>query len=126
MTIDTSVPADAWEAEGWQPYEPEAFRLYVRDVTGEPTQGGECPSRSASGRPTTILPPSARRCGSSATARAAASSRAKLAAAWLADLNAANQETVWTTDGDDRFSVRARPLLPDEETGLPAAELVSG
>ncbi len=33
LTIDTSVPADQWEAEGWQPYEPEALRLFVRDVT---------------------------------------------------------------------------------------------
>ena len=43
MTIDTSVPGDAWEAEGWQPYTPTAFRLYVRDVTGEPIEGGELP-----------------------------------------------------------------------------------
>ena len=43
LTIDTSVPSDAWEAEGWQPYTPTAFRLYVRDVTGEPIEGGELP-----------------------------------------------------------------------------------
>ena len=36
LTIDTSVPADQWEADGWQPYEPEALRLYVRDASGDP------------------------------------------------------------------------------------------
>ncbi len=45
MTLDSWLPADAWEAEGWQPYEPEAFRLYVRDVSGEPVEGGDLPEQ---------------------------------------------------------------------------------
>ena len=45
LTLDTWLPADAWEAEGWQPYEPEAIRLYVRDVTGEPVEGGDLPEQ---------------------------------------------------------------------------------
>ena len=79
MTLDTWLPADAWEAEGWQPYQPEAFRLYVRDVTGQPVEGGDLPSRCASGRPTTIRPRSAPRRRSSATGRAAGLSTASSA-----------------------------------------------
>ncbi|MCA1571820.1 MAG: hypothetical protein LC798_16205, partial [Chloroflexi bacterium] len=45
MTLESWLPADAWQAEGWQPYQPEAFRLYVRDATGEPVEGGDLPEQ---------------------------------------------------------------------------------
>ena len=47
------------------------------------------------------------------------------AATWFEDLSAANQNTLWTSDGDNRFTVASRPLLPGEETACPQ-ELVSG
>ena len=41
------------------------------------------------------------------------------AATWLAELEAARQNTLWTDDGERRFSVQARPLLPGEEALCP-------
>jgi hypothetical protein len=41
------------------------------------------------------------------------------AATWLAELEAANQNTQWTDDGDRRFTVLARPLLPGEAAACP-------
>jgi hypothetical protein len=120
MTIDTWLPADAWEAEGWQPYEPEAFRLYVHDVTGQPTDGGDLPEQVREW-PTDDDPADfgeveeffgdGTRCGVV---------EGELGATWLTELNAANQMTLWTTDGDDRFRVTARPVLPHEDPACPA------
>ncbi len=42
-----------------------------------------------------------------------------LAATWLAEMHAANQMTLWTDDGQRRFMVRARPLLPGEAATCP-------
>jgi hypothetical protein len=119
MTIDSWLPAEAWEAEGWQPYEPEAFRLYVRDVTGEPVEGSDLPEQ-VRGWPTDDDPKAfgeveeffgdGTRCGVV---------DGELGALWLAELNAANQITLWTTDGDDRFRVTARPVLPHEDPACP-------
>ena len=120
MTLDTWLPADAWEAEGWQPYEAEAFRLYVRDVTGEPVEGGDLPEQVREW-PTDDDPAAFGAGGGrhSATARAAASSDGELGAIWLEELAAANQMTLWTDDGDRRFSVMARPVLPHEDPACP-------
>jgi hypothetical protein len=125
MTIDTSVPADSWEAEGWQPYTPSGFRLYVRDVTGEPVEGGELPGMVRQW-PTDDDPAAfgdevpqfsdGTRCGVV---------EGDAGAAWFAELSASNQQTIWTSGGDDRFTVLARPLFP----GDPATcdqEIVSG
>ena len=119
MTIDTSVPDGSWEAEGWQPYEPTGFRLYVRDVTGEPVEGGDLPDQvrewptdddpSAFGEELAFFGDGTR-CGVV---------EGDAAAAWLAELGAANQQTLWTTDGETRFSVLARPLMPGEEPSCP-------
>ena len=117
MTIDTSVSADAWEAEGWQPYEPEAFRLYVRDVTGEPTQG-DVPEQVREW-PTDEDPAGFGGDAGIGDGTTCGVVEGEAGQAWLADLNAANQVTVWTSDGDDRWSVRARPLLPHEEATCP-------
>ncbi len=125
MTIETSVPGDAWEAEGWRPYIPTAFRLYVRDVTGEPIEGGELPGVvrewPTDDDPATFgeeLPVfgDGTRCGVV---------EGEDAAAWFTELSASTQQTIWTSDGDDRFTVLPRPLLPGEETTCPE-EIASG
>ncbi len=41
------------------------------------------------------------------------------AAAWLEDLATATEISQWTTDGDDRYTVIVRPLLPHEEVACP-------
>jgi hypothetical protein len=125
LTIDTSIPSDAWEADGWQPYTPTAFRLYVRDVSGEPIEGGELPGMVRDW-PTDDDPAvfgeelpvfgDGTRCGVV---------EGDAAAVWLADLSAANQNTLWTSDGDNRFTVLPRPLFPHEEPTCPQ-EIVSG
>jgi hypothetical protein len=125
ITIETSVPADTWEAEGWQPYAPTAFRLYVREVTGEPIEGGELPGMvrewPTDDDPATFgeeLPVfgDGTRCGVV---------EGEAAATWLAELDAANQQTIWTSDGENRFSVLPRPLFPGEEPTCPE-EIISG
>ena len=119
MTLDSWLPADAWEAEGWQPYEPEAFRLYVRDVTGQPIEGGDLPEQVREW-PTDDDPAAfgaeevffgdGTRCGVV---------DGELGATWLAELSAANQMTLWTDDGERRFGVMARPVLPFEDPACP-------
>jgi hypothetical protein len=120
QTIDTSVPADQWEAEGWQLYEPEALQLFVRDVTGEPVDPeippdvrdwpiGADPSTFGVAFP---LLGNGARCGTV---------EGDDAAAWLADLATATEISQWTTDGDDRYTVIVRPLLPHEEVACPQA-----
>jgi hypothetical protein len=123
-TLDTWLPATAWEREGWQPYEPEAFRLYVRDVTGQPIDGGGLPEQVREW-PTDDDPAAfgeeepffgdGTRCGVV---------DGELGALWLEELNAATQMTLWTTDGENRFSVMARPVLPHEDPACP--ELAGG
>jgi hypothetical protein len=120
LTIDTSVPAEQWEAEGWQPYEPQAFRLYVRDVSGEPVDAEVPPDvRDWPGTadPATFGEEVAHfgngtRCGTV---------DGEEAAAWLADLSTATEISQWTTDGEDRYTIIARPLLPYEEVACPEA-----
>jgi hypothetical protein len=115
MTIDTSVPSGSWESEGWQPYTPTAFRLYVRDVTGEPIEGGELPGvvrewptdddPAAFGEEVPVFGDGTR-CGVVED---------EAAATWFAELSASTQQTIWTSDGENRFTVLPRPLLPGEE-----------
>jgi hypothetical protein len=116
LTIDTSVTADAWADEGWQPYTPTAFRLYVRDVTGEPIEGGELPGMVRQW-PLPDDDPAAfgdevpqfgdgTRCGVV---------EGDAGAAWLTELSAANQQTIWTSGGESRFTVLPRPLFPGDE-----------
>jgi hypothetical protein len=124
MTLDTWLPADSWEAEGWQPYQPEAFRLYVRDVTGEPVEGGDLAEQvrewptdddpAAFGEEEVIFGDGTR-CGVV---------DGDLGATWAKELAAANQMTFWTDDGDRRFSIMARPVLPYEDPACP--ELAGG
>jgi hypothetical protein len=121
MALDTWLPADAWEDEGWQPYEPEALRLYVRDVSGQPVEGGELPQQQLEW-PTETDPAAfgeeqaffsdGTRCGVV---------EGDEAATWLEALGNANQNTLWVPSGDPdaRYVVTPRPLLPHEELTCP-------
>jgi hypothetical protein len=120
LLVDTFLPAEMWESEGWQPYEPEAFRLYVTDVTDQPIEGGDLPGMvrewPTGDDPATFgdeagdfLGPGTR-CGVV---------EGELGATWLGELAEANENTLWTDDGERRFRVLARPLLPHEERTCP-------
>lgn len=120
LTIDAWLDADMWEPEGWQPYEPEAFRLYVTDVTGQPIEGGEQPGQVRDW-PTDDDPAAfgdlagdflgpGTRCGVV---------DGELGATWLAELTQARENTLWSDDGERRFRVLARPLLPHEDPACP-------
>ncbi|MGZ8474848.1 MAG: hypothetical protein ACXWWQ_01295 [Candidatus Limnocylindria bacterium] len=121
LALESWLPADAWEDEGWKPYEPEAFRLYVRDVTGQPVEGGDMPEQVREW-PTDTDPAAfgeeqahfgdGTRCGVV---------EGEEAAIWFAELSAATQLTLWApaSDPDARFSVAVRPLLPHEEAACP-------
>jgi hypothetical protein len=120
LLLDNFLPAEMWEVEGWQPYEPDAFRLYVVDVTGQPIEGGDLPGMvrewpteddpAAFGEAVgEFLGPNTR-CGVV---------EGELGETWFTELSSANENTLWTTDGDTRFRVLARPLLPHEERTCP-------
>ncbi len=119
LMLENTLPGEAWETEGWQPYEPDAFRLFVRDVTGQPVDGGDLPEQvrewPTDDDPATVGEEAANfgdgtRCWVV---------DGELGAAWFEELSQANLMTLWTTDGDDRWSVRARPLLPHEDPTCP-------
>lgn len=118
-TLDSWLPASAWEAEVWHGYEPAALRLYLRDTTGEPAEPG-IPAEPARDWPIDGEDPATfgqeeplfgdgTRCGAV---------EGDAAAAWLAEVGAANQLTRWT-DGERQFSIVARPLLPHEDPACP-------
>ncbi|MEP7081379.1 MAG: hypothetical protein ABI841_00220 [Chloroflexota bacterium] len=121
LALESWLPADAWEDEGWQPYEPEAVRLYVRDVTGQPVEGGDMPEQVREW-PTETDPAAfgeeqphfgdGTRCGVV---------EGDEAGIWFEALSNANQLTLWApaSDPDARFSVSVRPLLPHEEAACP-------
>lgn len=115
---DTWLEASHFADDGSQPYEVEAARLYVRDATADaPDPGIPFNVREW---PVAVDPASfgeeqaffgnGTRCGVVTGADAAA---------WLADLSAANQLTRWSADGETLYAVTARPLLPYEEQTCP-------
>lgn len=122
LTLEDWLPADAWATDGWVPYEPTAYRLYVRDVTDEPVEGdlagevlewpidGDDPAAFG-----TELPDfgDGTRCGSV---------EGEAAAAWHAALSAAKQNSQWADDGERRFAVQPRPVLPHEEPACPGLD----
>lgn len=118
MMIDTSVTADGWADTGWQPWEPEAFRLYVRDTGGEPpddqlpedVRNWPIDADPATFGEEVILLGDGTRCGAV---------DGEDGSAWLAALQPATEITRWTTDGVDRWSVAPRPLFPYEEVACP-------
>jgi hypothetical protein len=120
LLADTFVASDMWEREGWQPYEPDAFRLYVVDVTGQPIEGGDLPGMvrdwptdddpAAFGDEAGEFLGPGTRCGVV---------EGELGENWFTELSSANENTLWTTDGENRYRVLARPLLPHEARTCP-------
>jgi hypothetical protein len=112
LTLETWLPEDAWATDSWQPYQAEALRLYVRDVTDEPIDQ-DLPGQEVAW-PTDDDPATfgeeqpewgdGTRC---------AVVEGDAGATWLAALAEANQNTVWTS-GDRRYAIQVRPLLPHE------------
>lgn len=118
-SLDTSVDASAWADPSWQTYEPDAVRLYVRDVTGQPLDGGDLP-RQVRDWPTEDDPATiGEELVDFGDGTRCVAVDGGVAAAWLAELNAANQQTTWTTDGETRYLIQARPLLPYEDVACP-------
>ena len=120
LRADAFIPSQTWEREGWQPYEPDALRLYVVDVTGQPIEGGDLPEMVRDW-PTDDDP---RAFGQAAGEFLGPGTRCgvvedDLGETWFAELSSANENTLWTTDGVNRFRVLARPLLPHEERSCP-------
>jgi hypothetical protein len=114
MTIDQVLPADAFTDTGWQPYEPDAYRLYVRDATADPEGEleGQVREWPTDEDPATIgdeveLFGNGTRC------------TVVEGAEWTEELQAANQNTRWTTDGETLFAITPRPLFPYEERSCP-------
>jgi hypothetical protein len=120
IDIGTTVPADGWEAGDWQFSEPEALRLYVSDMTAQPDAGDEDLPRRVLDWPTEVDPAAfGEEVQAFVDGTRCATVTGDDAATWLAALGEANQQTLWTTDGDDRWLVRARPLLPHEVVACP-------
>jgi hypothetical protein len=111
--IDETLPAGAFADAAWRPYESQAYRLYISDVTGEPQDELAPEPRkwpldsdpAAFGEAFAQLGEGAR-CGVVEGAEAEA---------WLAELEEANQLTTWTDAGGRRFAVTPRPILPFED-----------
>ncbi len=121
MTLDDWLPSDAWTSGDWRPYEPTAYRLYVRDVTDQPMD--EDPPGAVLDWPTdddpaafgTELPDfgDGTRCGVV---------ESDAATAWHAALAAAKQNSQWTDDGERRFAIQPRPVLPHEDPTCPGRD----
>jgi hypothetical protein len=118
MTVDAWLPADAWQTATWEPYEPDAFRLLVRDVSGQPFDEGL--AEDVRPWPTDDEPAAfgeeqvgfgdGTRCGVV---------ESDGAAVWLEELAGATQITRWTDEGGRQFAIAARPFLPHEERTCP-------
>jgi hypothetical protein len=112
QTLETWLPEDAWATDGWQPYQPEALRLYVRDVTDEPIDQ-DLPGQEIEW-PTDDDPATfgeEQPAWGDGTRCAVVEGEA--GATWLTALSEANQNTVWTS-GDRRYAIGVRPLFPHE------------
>lgn len=122
MTLDAWLPADAWATDTWVPYQPQAFRLYVRDVTGQPVEGGELPAQVREW-PTDDDPAAfGEEVASFGDGTRCGVVEGELGSTWLAELEEARQNTLWTDGGDRRYSIGVRPLLPHEERVCPQVD----
>lgn len=121
LTLDDWLPADAWASGEWRAYQPSAYRLYVRDVSGEPIDeemAGEVLEWPTDDDPAafgTELPDfgDGTRCGVV---------EGDAAATWHAALVGAKQNTAWSDGGERRFAVQPRPVLPHEDPACPGVD----
>jgi hypothetical protein len=122
LVLETWLPAEAWADDGWQPYEPEALRLYVRDVSDQPVEGGGDMPEQRRAWPTDTDPAAFGEDASFGDGTRCGVVEGEEAEAWLEALGTATQMTTWTPEGDPdaRFSVTPRPVLPHEELACPA------
>jgi len=119
LMFEDWLPADAWLDETWDSYEADAFRLYVRDVTDQPTEDDgltpmvrDWPTNDDAAVFGVEQPlfGDGTRCGTVS---------GEAGATWAAELSTAKQTTTWTDANDRRYSVQARPLLPHEAGACP-------
>ena len=115
--LEQWLPADAWADTGWKPYEPDAFRLYVRNADAEPPDGSGLPPQAPRRWPTSADPATFGE-ASSGDLRCGVVTGAD-GATWLAELRQSNQLTRWAA-GEHRYSIIPRPLLPYEVDSCPA------
>lgn len=111
LTLDTWMPADAWATDSWMPFEPEAIRLYVRDVTDQPAEDLQGQERDW---PTDDDPAAfGEELPAFGDGTRCAIVEGEDAALWFTELSNANENTIWTS-GDRRYAIDARPLMPHE------------
>jgi hypothetical protein len=121
MTLETWLPEDAWATDQWRPYQPDALRLYVRDVTGEPIDQ-DLPGQEIAW-PTDADPAAfGEELADFGDGTRCAVVEGDDGATWLAALTEANQNTVWTS-GERRYGIQVRPLLPHEPRTCEAASV---
>jgi hypothetical protein len=115
--LDAILPASAWADAAWQPYQPEALRLLVRnadaDAPDESGIGNGLLDWPVDSDPATFGDPisdGAQRCGVVS---------GKEARDWYAALSSANQLTRFVK-GDHRYQVTVRFQLPDEPPECPS------
>lgn len=119
LNLDGWVQADDWADTEWQSFQPDALRLLVANIDGEPPNPDGLDAdplpwpvatdADAFGSPTAVQD---FRCGVVT---------GEEAAAWYAALSQANQLTSWSHDGH-LYRVSPRPMLPDEALECPATE----
>jgi hypothetical protein len=111
LTLDTWLPPEAWATDTWVPFEPDAMRLYVRDVTDEPVD--DLPGQERSW-PTDEDPAAfGEELPAFGDGTRCAAVEGEDAALWFTELSNANENTIWTSD-DRRYAIDARPLMPHE------------
>ena len=115
--LDAILPASAWADAAWQPYQPEALRLLVRnadaDAPDESGIGNGLLDWPVDSDPATFGDPTsdgAQRCGVVS---------GKEATDWYAALSSANQLTRFVK-GAHRYEVTVRFQLPDEPPECPS------
>jgi hypothetical protein len=114
--LDPRLPASAWVDTGWQPYQPEALRLLVRNADADPPDdtgtGNALVDWPVDSDPATFGDLTAsgdQRCGVVS---------GQQALDWYAALGNANQLTRFVKD-NHRYQVTARFQLPDEPLECP-------
>jgi hypothetical protein len=114
--LDAMLPASSWVDEGWQPYQPEALRLLVRNADADPPDesgiGNVLVDWPVDSDPATFGDPTSdgsQRCGVVS---------GKDAEEWYAALGFANGLTRFVK-GDHHYQVTVRFQLPDEPLECP-------